>query len=342
MYGVSWVWHNISMIQRPSFVSDNQIVAQLHESYGLNVKTLQFIPVGEASWCYKAIEADEHTCFVKIVRHKLDPLSVTIPALLYNEMGYHFVIPAVPNRQDLLWTSLAQHNLVVYPYLKGKTVMDNGFLFERWQEVGSIFAVLHQTKLPNALRQMLKSESFIPAWEHEAEKVVRYTATSGLVGSSYELAHFILSKEQEIQAILARTEALGRLLREQNSELVLCHADPNQSNILVNNDGRIVLIDWDDVMLAPRERDLMFFTGKEQEQFLSDYDKTKAFQLNLTAIAYYKYEWVVQEIGSYGSQIFFSDSDEITQQHALQEFYKLFAPDDVVQEAYDFDVDMHI
>jgi spectinomycin phosphotransferase len=103
-----------------------------------------------------------------------------------------------------------------------------------------------------------------------------------------------------------------------------------------------VLIDWDDVMLAPRERDLMFFTGKEQEPFLSSYDKTKAFNLNHTAIAYYKYEWVVQEIGDYGSQIFFRNVDEITKQHALQEFYKLFAPDDVVQEAYAFDVDRHI
>jgi len=50
----------------------------------------------------------------------------------------------------------------------------------------------------------------------------------------------------------------------------------------------------------------------------------------------------VQEIGDYGTQIFFSDSDDAAKQHALQEFYKLFAPDDVVQDAYASDTDLTI
>lgn len=43
----------------------------------------------------------------------------------------------------------------------------------------------------------------------------------------------------------------------------------------------------------------------------------------------------MQEFSDYGSRLFFThDLDMLEQQHALQEFYKLFAPGDVVQEAY--------
>ena len=329
------------MIQRPSFTSDAQIIAILYKNYDLSIKTLAFVPLGEASWCYKAMDTDENIWFIKILRHELHVPSVTIPKFLHDELGYQFVSPPIHTQKGLLWESVEKHDLMVYPYLQGKTVMDDA-LFERWQEIGHIFALLHQTTLPDNVEKMLHTEDFIPTWEQEAKSVVAYAAISGLIGISYELARFIQSKEQEIQAILVRTEELGSLLRKEKPEHVLCHADPNKANIFVTNDNEIVLIDWDGVMLAPRERDLMFFTGKEQEYFMSGYSKNQQFRINALAIAYYKYEWVVQEIGDYGTQIFFSNSDDATKQRALQEFYKLFATDDVVQDAYTSDTDVPI
>ena len=325
------------MIQKPSFTSIAQIIATLYRSYGLSINSLSFVPLGEASWCYRAIDTDENIWFIKILRHKLHVSSVAIPEFLYDELGYRFVSPPIHNKQGLLWDSVEEHDLMTYLYLQGKTVMDD-VLFERWQEVGHIFALLHQTRLPANVKKMLLVENFIPTWRQEAKSVVEYAATSGLIGTSYELAHFVQSKEQEIHAILARTEELGSFLRKEEPECVLCHADPNKANIFITDNNELVLIDWDGVMLAPRERDLMFFTGKEQEPFMNGYDKTQQFIISTLAIAYYKYEWVVQEIGDYGTQIFFSDADGATKQSALQEFYKLFAPDDVVQEAYAADV----
>ena len=331
----------VSMLQKPSFTSDAQIIATLYKGYGLSINMLSFVPLGEASWCYKAIDTDENIWFIKILRHKLHVLSVSIPEFLRDELGYRFVIPPIHNKQGLLWDNVEEHDLMVYPYLQGKTVMDDAS-FEQWQEVGHIFALLHQTPLPADVEKMLHVENFIPPWGQEAKSVIAYAATSGLIGASYELARFIQSKEQEIQAILARTEELGSLLREEKPKLVLCHADPNAANIFITDNNELVLIDWDGVMFAPRERDLMFFTGSEKELFMSGYDKTQQLRINALAIAYYKYEWVVQEIGDYGTQIFFNDTDDVTKQRALQEFYKLFVPDDVVQDAYASDADLTV
>ncbi len=329
------------MLQKPTFISDAQIIVKLRESYGLSIKTLKFVPFGEASWCYTAIDEAENILFIKILRHKLHQPFIAVPEFLRNKLGYQFVVPPVANTQSMLWGRIADHDLMIYPYLQGKTVMDDAS-FARWQEVGNIFAELHSTGLPNDIVRTLQIEDFVPPWGHKAKSVVTFATTSCLIGTSGELALFIQSKEQEIQAILARTEELGNLLREAKPELVLCHADPNESNIFVTNENEIVLIDWDGVMLAPRARDLMFFTGKKQECFISGYKKTAQGKINTLAIAYYKYEWVVQEIGDYGTQIFFSDADEATKRHALHEFYKLFASNDVVQEAYASDTDLTV
>ena len=43
--------------------------------------------------------------------------------------------------------------------------------------------------------------------------------------------------------------------------LVLCHADLHAWNVLLDTDRQLWLVDWDETILAPKERDLMFVVG---------------------------------------------------------------------------------
>ncbi len=70
--------------------------------------------------------------------------------------------------------------------------------------------------------------------------------------------------------------------RADDLNAVPCHADPHLGNLVVTGADTVALIDFDDAVLAPPERDLMFVLGggvfaerlvtqRQQEAFLRGY-----------------------------------------------------------------------
>jgi hypothetical protein len=54
-------------------------------------------------------------------------------------------------------------------------------------------------------------------------------------------------------------------------------------------------------------------------------------------IAYYRYEWVLQELADRHRRVFDTSVGERTREEALERFVQLFEPDDVVAAAYGAD-----
>ena len=75
------------------------------------------------------------------------------------------------------------------------------------------------------------------------------------------MAAFWAARRTEILALVERTEDLGPRVERLALPLVLCHADLHTWNVMIDGDGEPWLVDWDEVILAPKERDLMFVVG---------------------------------------------------------------------------------
>ncbi len=75
----------------------------------------------------------------------------------------------------------------------------------------------------------------------------------------HELTGFIRGHQQLIEQVITHSQVLGDEIRRRIPPAVLCHADIHAANIIADPAGRLWVIDWDGVMLAPRERDLMFW-----------------------------------------------------------------------------------
>jgi spectinomycin phosphotransferase len=71
---------------------------------------------------------------------------------------------------------------------------------------------------------------------------------------------------------------------------------------------------------------------RDEQLFFQGYGETA---VNPLALAYYRFEWVVQDIGDYGERAFLSsDAGEETKRHAVAELMQMFDPGDVVEAAY--------
>jgi spectinomycin phosphotransferase len=75
---------------------------------------------------------------------------------------------------------------------------------------------------------------------------------------------------------------------------------------------------------------------REEKWFFEGYG---AIEVDPVALAYYRYEWVVQEIGDYGERVFLrQDTGAETINDAVRGFRQLFDLGDVVESAYEAEV----
>jgi len=139
------------------------------------------------------------------------------------------------------------------------------------------------------------------------------------------LAGDIHLRAATIDTLLENGRRLSDYCRRQSHtyELVVCHADIHPFNIMATSQG-LVMLDWDGIMLAPRERDLMFYA----DDMRTSGDFHQAYGLDVTLnedlITYYHYEWVLQEFTDYIGQLFDDALGDDARRHALDEFQDLF------------------
>jgi spectinomycin phosphotransferase len=121
----------------------------------------------------------------------------------------------------------------------------------------------------------------------------------------------------------------------------VCHTDIHTNNVLLAADQQVWIVDWDETILAPRERDLMFVIGgglrrelvapHQEELFFQGYGTTTVDAL---AIAYYRYARAVSDIGYVGEQVFFRpDLGPASKRTAVERFLLFFQPGSNVPQA---------
>jgi spectinomycin phosphotransferase len=110
---------------------------------------------------------------------------------------------------------------------------------------------------------------------------------------------------------------------------------------IVDSGQRLWIADWDDAILAPRERDLMFVIRGiihglvkpgDTDSFLQGYGQTTIDQ---GLLAYYRYAWAVQDIAACAEEILLLPArGEDTRRAALDSFRSLFEPGNIVDLAF--------
>ncbi len=245
------------MLEAPNLNID-ALITRLNAAYGIEVSDVAFLPLGadQDTAVYRAGAADGATYFCKLRRGELFAPSVTVPHWLHTQGVQHIIAPYTTRDGDL-WTRLEPFSVVLYPFVAGQDAVDAPLSARQLVAFGAATRRIHDANLPDALGQGLPRETYDPYWR---ERVKMFQAVAGARAFTEPVAaktaDLFRTHYADIGHCVARAEALAAELIQQAPTHVPCHSDLHAWNILATDTGAFYIVDWDELIYAPRERDL--------------------------------------------------------------------------------------
>ena len=319
---------------------EQQILELLKIHYGLDINALESFSGGADANArvYKAA-ANSNSYFVKIKFGHYDQVNLAIIKLLH-DAGIKEIIFPILTRAGNLFQQFDEFLMIVYPFIQAPNGFTQDLTDKQWIQLGKALRQVHQTPIPESILQKLRKETYPNKW---CDIVKSLYDKINLEISNDEISEKFKSSFKTnielIHEVVELTEKLAKQLQPDLDEYVLCHSDIHAGNILVGDNESIYIIDWDEPMLAPKERDLMFIGGgvgnvwnnpKEIPYFYEGYGKT---HLDKTILSYYRHARIVEDIALFGQNLLSSDYNDPARLEILPFFNGMFEPNGVVEIA---------
>jgi spectinomycin phosphotransferase len=334
--------YNQAMLERPEF-PDEAIIACLRSDYQLRNPQVEFLPLGvdQNSAVYRAVDGGQGNYFVKLRHGLFNGTSVTLPRYL-SDQGLHQIIAPLKTRTGMLWANLDNFAVILYPYIEGRNGYEIDLSDHHWIELGQTLQRIHSTILPEAIKSKIKRETYSPQARETVKRYLTQIEQESPVNPvGVKLTAFLKSKQHDIFDLVERAERHAQALQGNPPARVLCHSDLHAGNILIDGSDALYIVDWDEPIYAPKERDLMFpgggqgfrghTAGEEEALFYRGYGPAS---IHPTALAYYRYERIVQDIAAFCDQVFSSDDRGEDREQAFNYLTSNFKPGGTIEIAY--------
>jgi spectinomycin phosphotransferase len=328
------------MLEKPD-LPDEQLIACLWNDYGLRIVQVDFMPLGNDlnTAVYRVVADDARPYFLKLRGGEFDQITVAIPRLL-SDQGMTHVIAPIATSAGQLSTRMDAFAVILFPFVEGRNGFEADVSDRQRVELGAALKRLHTLDLPPALRQRIPREAYAPYWrELVREFQARAEDTDFAEPVAAQLAALLRAKRAVIDELIQRAEQLGNQLQNRSLEYVVCHADIHAWNVLIDADDALYIVDWDTLILAPKERDLMFIgagvdnvwrSAREEALFYQGYGAT---EIEPQALAYYRYERIVEDIAAYCQQLLLTDQGGKDREEGLRQLVNQFEPGNVIEVA---------
>jgi spectinomycin phosphotransferase len=340
--GIVSVTFLIPMLEKPD-LQDEKIIACVQAEYGFRAAAIAFLPLGADlnSAVYRVVADTETAYFLKLRSGVFDETSVALPRFL-SDQGIAPILAPLSTSAGQLWANLDTFKVILYPFVEGRNGYEVDLSDRHWIEFGAALKRIHSVRMPPALSSRIQRETYSPKWRESVKiALARIEVDTFDDPVAANTAAFLQIKRAEVLDLSARTERCARALRAHSPEFVVCHSDLHAGNILIAADGAFYLVDWDTPIRAPKERDLMYAGGgqfgdartldEEERLFYRGYGATP---INPDALAYYRYERIIEDIAVECEQIFSTAGGREDREQALRYMKSNFLPNGTIEIAY--------
>ena len=296
---------------------------------------------------YKAETYNRSSYFVKLKRgHLHDDISAIVIDLLRNA-GIGQIIPIIKTVRGQKAQRIDEFTLTVFPFIDGRDGFSRDLTNDQWYTLGKVMKQIHEINVPTRVQTKIRRESYSSKWRQALRSLYPLIeAEPSGDRIAVNLLTFMKKHMTAIHRLVDRTEQLAQMAQDQSSQIVLCHSDLHGGNVLIDENDAIYVVDWDDPIIAPKERDLMFIGGgvanvwnksHEKELFYKGYGKT---EVNMTLLAYYRHERIVEDIAVYSQQLLLTMAGGQDRIQWYEQFVAQFDPGGVVEIAFKTDEEL--
>lgn len=223
----------------------------------------------------------------------------------------------------------------------------NGFCHHltdnQWIALGNILRQVHEFDAPSSIKKLIRKEAYSDKWRKSVRSLYAHVESNLKEDeAALQLQAFMRERRDIIHHLVNRAEALSQKIQEQLAEFVLCHSNIHGGNVLIDESGSVFIVDWDDPIMVPKERDFMFIGGgianvwnnpREEEFFYKGYGKTA---IDRFILAYYRHERIVEDIAEYGQALLLTTAGE-DRLEMYNQFIGMFEPNGVIDIAFKTD-----
>jgi spectinomycin phosphotransferase len=272
---------------------------------------MEYIPEGAGSYHWKLTDADGLPHFVTVDdlddkdwigssrETVFDGLrrALTTAAALRDEAGLEFVVAPVAARDDELLARVDERYTVsVFPFLAGRSY-----------PFGAYTDVLLRDEALDMIAALHKSASAVEdrAPRHVLSFTGREDLTDVLLGTerpwdggpySQAAQSLLMTQGEDIARLAAGFDRLVDSTAPARTRLVITHGEPHQAN-LMTIEGRLMLIDWDTVGMAPPERDVSQIASTDNEG-IDRYQAASGCELDPAVLTLYRLRWYLDDLSS--------------------------------------------
>jgi spectinomycin phosphotransferase len=328
------------MLEKPG-ISEETLRASVQIEYNIYIEHIIFLPLGyDINTAVYRIEAQNKSkYFLKLRKGSFDEIIVSLPHFL-SIHGLAAIILPFETSNHRLWGEMGEYKLILYPFIDGRNGYETSLSNPQWHAFGEALRVIHTTQLPAPLLAQIPRETFSPHWRESVKEFQdRVEVDSFSEPVAARLAAFMRLHRQTICRVVERTSQLADNLQTRSLDFTLCHADIHPGNLHIAQDGAIYIVDWDNPLFGPKERDLNLIGGggkgpwhslREEALFYHGYGPAEIDRL---ALAYYRYERIVVDMAEFSKQLLLTDEGGEDREQSFLYFTNLFQPGQDIEVA---------
>jgi spectinomycin phosphotransferase len=287
----------------------------LERQWNIGAARLDYLPVGFGSHHWEAVGADGSRWFVSAddlraghhAGRAPDDVFVMLDrafrtaAALRDDAGLEFVLAPIRDDGGAVLRRLdTPYAIRVEPFVDGVSGEDGEFEGpDDRRRMGTLLGRLHSASasVPPGLPGR---EDFALPGREGLEEALAQLDTSWDHGPFAEPARALLRAHAgRVRDRLHAYDQLAGRVRDEPGPWVVTHGEPHSSNVILGAAGDPWLVDWDTMLIGPRERDLWMVLDDDRTGWDEYREVTGSVPLNGDALELYRERWALSEICEY-------------------------------------------